>query len=272
MLSRKKLYYWAGFFFGDGTVSPEGRFQLRLSRKDRSHLESLCDDFGVSIRDYVTSSGNGNKHEASEVSFTSHRLAGLGESIGLVPNKTERVSSCPAKFLGERFRNHWIRGYFDADGSVCFVSNGQPVVSFTCMSDDVLQDLRRILLYSLHLNNNKIIEYRNKNAYKLSWKGSKQVSSIREFLYSDAELYLQRKKDVFDRVEVTEKDKVTDYIGVSLDRWTVSSGETRRSYYARIRENGKQRHIGSYSSPEEAAKAYDEEAKKLDRETNFDYD
>lgn len=103
--------------------------------------------------------------------------------------------------------NHFIRGFFDGDGSISltelksgnYKGDHKTVVQFTGQID-FLTELRKIFNKYCSLNKNiKIIkDGRGKKAFYLCYCGCRQCIKIREYLYDNATIYLQRKKDKFD--------------------------------------------------------------------------
>ena len=86
---------------------------------------------------------------------------------------------------------HFIRGYFDGDGTVG-VYDGQ--LKFRITSSPMFANsLQDILIGELGLSKTKLNE--EGQARSLSYSGNRQVSKILDYLYAGATIYLARKKD-----------------------------------------------------------------------------
>lgn len=108
-------------------------------------------------------------------------------SLGGMQKKSTkiRLPSMPSKYLRD-----FIRGYFDGDGSVHFVSysaskNGKRYThlrsNFTCGNKLFLDDIKRILEERLGLFNRKICQY-GPHQFKLSY-GEKDTHKLLEYMY-----------------------------------------------------------------------------------------
>ncbi len=100
---------------------------------------------------------------------------------------------------------HFIRGYFDGDGCVtyCGLGPGRTIkqLSFSILgTKKFLEDCRFILEQNCQLKRNKINT--KGNIFSLSYSGNKIMKKIYNFLYKDATIYLDRKKEKFQTVVI----------------------------------------------------------------------
>ena len=72
---------------------------------------------------------------------------------GLTPRKSKTL-----KFpeMPEEFQEHFIRGFFDGDGSVFKLKDGRVVVKFTCWNPTFLIKLQDLLSQKIGVRNKKI--------------------------------------------------------------------------------------------------------------------
>ena len=105
---------------------------------------------------------------------------------------------------------HFVRGYFDGDGSV---SNGKWFKIDIISTSEFLSDLQCILKESININITKL-NYSRKyskevNIVTLNIGGRLQCIRFKEWLYKDATIFLERKKKVFDTKYINEiKDRL----------------------------------------------------------------
>lgn len=186
--------YWLGFIFADGCVCrsdksclSENRMTIGLSVKDEEHLAHFAETIGLSTEKIIHTFPK-HSYSGSEMVYlhcNSTKMATDLKALNCVPRKTLHSEMPP---IDESLYRHFIRGYFDGDGSI-----GR---SFELTSDgNMLQNIQTILMENCNLNATKI-RFR-KNAYNLRYGGRRQLDRIYHYLYDDATVYLQRKYDKF---------------------------------------------------------------------------
>ena len=122
--------------------------------------------------------------------FCSHAL-----EKGIIPNKTKLGCKFPTDASPKEMR-HFIRGYFDGDGSVSFDSWCKALqVNFR-------GDVPFLIQLRDYLIDNGIWSYKYKVGYSrgtgyINCKQKASVQRFAEYIYSDGGFYLPRKKEVF---------------------------------------------------------------------------
>jgi intein-encoded DNA endonuclease-like protein len=183
--------YWLGFLFADGNVKSDTSYilELTLAEIDEDHLQKFSEFIGTNpapLKKRYVSLG--------EKTFVSYRLSICNKKIvcdliklGCVPNK-----SLVLKFpkIPEHLRNHFMRGYFDGDGTLHLRKDGQYVFSVIGTIDflDVYEDI----LHSIGVNKTKY--HTQGNAYSARHSGNIQVGTIVNYLYKNSTVCLERKK------------------------------------------------------------------------------
>jgi hypothetical protein len=115
---------------------------------------------------------------------------------GCTPNKTHRLGK---PNIDNILFNHFIRGYFDGDGHV-----GQNV-KHNCVRVNFVSSSILILNWineTQHLQANvtfKEISKKN-NTYRLDYQNKSDLKKIYHYLYDDATIFLERKKNKFDEI------------------------------------------------------------------------
>ena len=126
--------------------------------------------------------------------YLSNRLSELG--IGQNKAFTIRFPK-----LEQDLIPHFIRGFFDGDGciSVYLLKNKYQSCSFSITSNkDFLEKIQEILIEQLQLTKTKLgRDSRGNNINSLVYGGKQNCLKIRDWLYKDATIYLQRKYDKF---------------------------------------------------------------------------
>lgn len=189
--------YWLGFMYADGyiTQSKSGQkaIAIALSRKDKYHLERFRDALKATyeVKDY-TGNSYGKKIQYSRLWITSDKLYDDLKAKGVVEHKSLVLMFPSDQIVPKELRHHFIRGYFDGDGSF----------SYTGIRDDTyvvkiqgtyefLDDLRIYIGMP-----QKEFEKRwddDKNSYCYEFAAEADVKAFGDYIYKDATVYLERK-------------------------------------------------------------------------------
>jgi hypothetical protein len=201
--SEEKAYWW-GFIYADGYVGGDARaLVINLGNADRTHLEKFRD--AISPNRPVRLETKFRKHLGittnTAVLRVDDKRVGLRlQTLGIIPKRTDftRVKDN----LPEDMFVHWLRGYFDGDGTAG-KDIRHPSIRILGQEDLlqwILDELNsRGVLHTLALPYQKGGKNGTKiNIYELSIGGSRQLVSFRSWLYKDATVYLERKKDIAD--------------------------------------------------------------------------
>lgn len=195
--------YWLGFLMADGCIherAGQDRLSLVLNIKDKNHLEKFKKSlsFEGPINDYTKKSGLFIGLVHSFVRITSQLLVDDLAKVGCIPRKTLTLEF---PLIDDSLIHHFIRGYFDGDGSV-FISNERhwrnnnifPVIHFRFIGTKAfLSELDKKINLS-----GRIIQTKGSRVYELSYKRNKKAKLFYEYLYKDATIFLERKKDIFE--------------------------------------------------------------------------
>ena len=197
--------YWLGFLFADGCIHQYERGSLSLnvalSEKDRAHLEAL------QIFLHTTSPlRNEAKTRSVRLSVRSDTLCQKLIALGCTPRKSLSLVY-PSTLPHER---HFIRGYFDGDGSV-YVNEKvycAPGVSFVG-THIFLEKLQETLIRDAGINANAIRSHAHSQAKYLLYSGRGNAKKIYDYLYAESGPYLERKKAVFEYALSYHQRKLT---------------------------------------------------------------
>jgi DNA invertase Pin-like site-specific DNA recombinase len=179
--------YFLGFLYADGTnSSTRNCARLQLADYDISVLEKFNACLGSNRPLYFRKSKKENESDMYVLSINNKRISQQLYKLGVVDRKT-LILEFP-KWLDKTLYNHFIRGYFDGDGSM---SHNFQIAG----TESFLQTLQEILMKECILNKTKLT--RVKNIYVMSYGGRQQLIRIKNYLYQNATIYLERKKVKF---------------------------------------------------------------------------
>ncbi|WP_186431436.1 LAGLIDADG family homing endonuclease [Clostridium sp. BSD9I1] len=195
--------YWLGFIYADGFITMPHSFGLSLAAKDKSHLVKLlkCLESNYPLHDYETD-GKYGKHPYSRLLINNEEIFRDLQDKNVRLRKTLIIEFPNEEVLPKELYKHFIRGYFDGDGSL-ILSEGS--INFKiCGTKEFLFKFIQIFnevskydfKYKLYKRNKD-----NKNNYYLSYGGLRKVYSILSYLYKDSTIFLDRKKEKYKKLE-----------------------------------------------------------------------
>ena len=195
--------YFLGFIVADGCIS-ESSNSIIIYQKETDILY----DFKKCIKfegDIFTS----KTRNISNITITSNKTKNDLYKLGIYSNKTMIVKY---PNISESLQNHFMRGVFDGDGCVSLRTdkrdNSQRGQVNICSGsyDFIIEYYNRLVKYSNLSGRNKI-RCPIGTYYVVDWGGLSDVENIYNFLYKDANIFLKRKKETFDRIVDITKDK-----------------------------------------------------------------
>lgn len=198
VIDTEEKAYWLGFIYADGNVNKaQNTLTINLQAGDRGHLAKLnkCLEGNYSVK--VTEDIRGDKtYWNARLSVYSTKLVKDLINKGVVPNKTSIITF--PKIQNDLVR-HFVRGYFDGDGTICERKHKKRssdlACSFTCGNQTFLESIRKILFEN---NINSYIVQTNENKTYLSLAGLQNPDNFLKYIYKDATIYLDRK---FEKME-----------------------------------------------------------------------
>jgi len=196
-IDNEEKAYWLGFLYADGYIR-ERKFgnslELKLSVKDKDHLELFrqCLNSNHKIVYGISKTHNNGKPSVSHMchlAMYSNELVESIKSYGFHSRKTFTISK---PNLTNELMRHFIRGYFDGDGSFSFNNktrtNKSQIVSAS-------EEFRKFIISELSLNGIKINHY-----YVIKLQIQNKVENLKfyHYIYDNANIYLNRKKEKYE--------------------------------------------------------------------------
>lgn len=179
-IDSKEKAYWLGFLYADGCVHSNSN-EISITLKDRDHLEK----FRKAIKSNNKIGESIDKRFSSmpkiyHFSIKDKQLKSDLIKWGCVPNKSLSLTKIPN--IPRDFVSHFIRGYFDGDGSLHWLNGTKNFrVSFVGTAP-FLKDIQKELGLSLSLGQQE----GNKSKY-FQVAGRKQVPMILDYIYKDSD-------------------------------------------------------------------------------------
>jgi len=179
----KNSCYWAGFLGADGCIFGN-QISINLHLIDYNHLEKFKEFVEVSSKVIKKNNSCYIKFRSDIIRDDLKRKFNIGSCKSLVIQ--------PPENMPVRFDRHYIRGYFDGDGSLCC----RNPLSFEIYSGSkyILEWCRNKIKHHVNLTGGMKVSHKHGNCFRISF-GGKQVIKIMDWLYEDCEAnFLDRKR------------------------------------------------------------------------------
>lgn len=189
--------YILGFLYADGNnCKKKCTITMSLEERDKDILERIRNEIGserpLEFLDYSNKHDFGYtyKNQYRLLLFSAHMCKAL-ESYGMIPNKS-LVLTFPE--IKEDLLSHFIRGYFDGDGCICQGKKETNFLVSITSTYDFCITLKEIIEKYVGINCH-IYDASNHNGITkvFTTSGRLQVKALLDWLYKDADLYLERK-------------------------------------------------------------------------------
>lgn len=200
--------YILGFLYADGCNFPKKQtISMSLEEKDKEILEKIRLEIGSNKKlEFIEQSKRKDKDNDYHYNdmwrllmFSSHMCKVLNKH-GMTPNKSLTLQF--PKHLDKTLLSHFVRGYFDGDGSYCarYTKKGwfQSIITITS-TEDFCVDCLEIIREQAGIDGGGIYDASSHNGVTkvLSISGTNQINKFFEWLYKDADLYMKRKHDLY---------------------------------------------------------------------------
>lgn len=197
-ISNESSAYWLGFLYADGNVcSKNSRYILdvSLAYKDYDHLCKLrswiAPDRVVSTRIIRC---NGKEYRACRLAVSSKILIKNLIRLGCIPDKSLILTFPNSDQVPDDLIHHFMRGYFDGDGSISNCQN--PHMNIDSTLTFLTSYFNVLSRYGVTVTNIT----KPSGCYSISKGGRNQLRIIHKFLYNNSHIHLERKKIIFDQI------------------------------------------------------------------------
>ena len=204
VIDTQEKAYWLGFLYADGYVN-ESNSNIELTIKQKEHLEAfkkfLKTDSKVNKRQIIF---NGKEYFAYRMNICSKKLVKDLVKLGCYQKKSLTLEFPTCEQVPSHLVRHFLRGYFDGDGSVSYYQKGnRHYCSMWFMGTENFLNTLQDLMYDKFSFNKRKLYYDNRsNAIGYNITGKKRLKMIYHFLYNDATVFLNYKKEKFDLIFV----------------------------------------------------------------------
>ena len=210
--------YWLGFIAADGCIYKMSktayRFQINLKADDINHLIAFNNEI-ESDYDIITKAVG--KSEACQLKIASKEFTEHLIALGITPRKSLTIQMPE---LRDDLYKHFIRGYFDGDGCITYSKRANKDTyryKFSIIGGEpMLEAINNKMNLDL-----SIYDINHSEAVDLSTANKNKIIAIYDYLYKDATIYLESKKEKFEEVlslfAVMQSKEQSELTGNSLE-------------------------------------------------------
>lgn len=197
IIDTEEKAYWLGFLFADGYIRERvngDSLELKLCIKDKNHLELFRESINSNhkIVDSFNNVKYRNKVSRSHMCHLAMYSSKLVESVKSQGIHSRKTFTIQKPKIEKNLIRHFIRGYFDGDGSFSFNHNKHICsTNFACASEM----FRTFLIDELFENNIKVRWYGDIKLYIYS-----KIDNLKfyNYIYENSTIYLERKKEKYE--------------------------------------------------------------------------
>lgn len=106
--------YWLGFIAADGSIGETCGLEISLSYKDIDHLYKFANNIGAEID--IISTRMVKEYKVCRIFINNKKIINDLSKYGIIRNKGYKLDF--PNFLNDEMLKHYLRGYFDGDGSI----------------------------------------------------------------------------------------------------------------------------------------------------------
>lgn len=206
LIDSEEKAYWFGFLYADGCVMnwTTPVLSLELTEKDESHLEKFRAFIGSSAPiTHRTVKVNDVEYNSVRIAICSKKIVEDLISHGMIERKTF-IKKWPN--IEENLVHHFIRGYFDGNGSFGATEKSR-WFSIATGSKDFANSLSDKFFEIFNRKFNPYFSEKN-NTYTMRKSSKIALIEIYYYIYHESSVYLDRKENDYTRFV---KENTTNY-------------------------------------------------------------
>jgi|GEM_PF-2915142 len=200
--------YLLGYIYADGCISQYQSNKFRqlsfgISNKDIKFLQKIADIFNQYLdKNYIIKYID--KTNSIKLTICDSEIIGNLVKLGIAHRKTYDNNSFVFDNVPKELKWHFIRGYFDGDGSICFRSaDRRCCVGFVSLNNILLNSISNFINEYFEIQFTKV---RLDGKYsRINFGGNVKCKKFLDVLYKDATLYLERKYILYKNIPIYKK-------------------------------------------------------------------
>jgi len=205
VINTEEKAYFLGFLYADGGNVKSGNFvRIELQKQDNDILHKFAKliykenpEIHVKSCTRKRDLGNGLKNYYScYLNINSKHICSILEKQGCMPAKTFKITF--PTWLDSELQKHFIRGYFDGDGSI-YVNTKKGASSYFKITSikQFAEEVRKVIIDNVNVNMGIYLSTQHSVVFDVTSAGNRQVEKIMKWLYSDANIFMDRKHSIY---------------------------------------------------------------------------
>jgi len=198
-INNEHAAYFYGFLLADGYNNTEtGHVRVRLQACDVDILEKFRAFLKTNRPLYLNPPKKATHSPHITLDIGSRRISAALEKWGCTKAKTHTVAF--PRWLDSKLYHHFVRGYFDGDGHFGYTERDNrarfSIVGTRSLCEsiaDILQGFLEVRAVIRHNHCNP-----NNNICELKISGKRNIYKVMEWLYNDANVWLNRKRERYE--------------------------------------------------------------------------
>lgn len=194
--------YWLGMLTGDGWITDRHELGLSLQEKDKEYIFLFKNFLNSNHPINIVSNGlkkDGNLSISYEIRINNKKIVSDLKKYGFSKNKTKYI-----KFpnINKKYLSNYMLGLIDSDGCFCLKSHyknkDKKLLSFNFIGPtEFAKNFQNILVNNCGVSKTKLGTHKNTNFVRtVNYGGYKNIYKIVKFLYSNANIFMKRKKNI----------------------------------------------------------------------------
>jgi len=197
--------YTLGLLYADGNVY-KNTIRITLKSEDFYLLKHIKKSINYSGPLQFIKRKEKNYSDLYNLDINNKKLSKSLNRLGVVENKTHKLDYLYN--IPDNLIHHFIRGYFDGDGSVWLTKPKKqthtPQIRFSIVGNyNFIDKIQNIICNNCNLNKTKLMQRhknRNNNIVHFTYGGKNVSKSFFDWLYKDATIFMIRKYNIFNGV------------------------------------------------------------------------
>jgi hypothetical protein len=209
--------YFLGIIFADGYLNDKRKYlSISLQETDVDILEKLTLSIETNKPLQYIIRKEVNTSNQYRLLITRKKIVEDLKKLGVHQNKSLTSKPDNITFSNDILLKHFLRGYFDGDGSLTYYKVKNTLNS----SINIVCTNEFYNYFSSFISNVLLIKTTrgkrfndNKNCYDLRICGNRNVIKFLDYIYSDSNIFLERKKHKFIQFKKIYENKINKSLG-----------------------------------------------------------
>lgn len=174
---------------------------IALNEQDYEYLRMIADIFNEAYGKHYVLRYN-SKTKSYKYTFCLCDPIQKLVSLGINPRKTYENDDYVFRNIPDHLKPHFIRGFYDGDGSI-FFSGNKAVVGFVSLNNMLLSSIMDYIHCYGFLGRLSI----DGKYTRIRFSGNPSCKAFLDWLYNEAHIYMNRKHEKYEQIYINKRAK-----------------------------------------------------------------